>query len=278
MILETAPAKFNMFLSVLGRRPDGFHLLELVTNVLHDWPSLHDELSAEMAPSLSLAIEGPESKGLEADDSNLVIKAWRTLERESAKPLPAKLSLLKRIPSGAGIGGGSSDAAAALRAGNKLYQLGLPDSTLLRLAAELGSDVPLFILGGTVLGLDLGQRVFHLKDIPLPPILIACPGLHVSTPSVYKALTQDDISQNAPCPPLGVGEAPTWHNGLTVAALRVCPALAQVRDALASVDGSPLLCGSGSSWAAKFASDAERDAALHKLRALHPDWDFHAPQ
>jgi 4-diphosphocytidyl-2-C-methyl-D-erythritol kinase len=278
MIAETAPAKFNMFLSVLGRRADGFHLLELVTSVLHGWPSLHDELGAEVAPSLSLTIEGPESKGLGADDSNLVIKAWRALEREAARPLPAKLSLLKRIPSGAGLGGGSSDAAAALRAGNRLYQLDLPDSTLLRLAAELGSDVPLFILGGTVLGLDLGQRVFPLKDIQLPPMLIACPGLHVSTPSVYKALTQDDISQSAPCPPLGIGEPPPWSNGLTNAALRVCPALGQVRDALASVGGAPLLCGSGSSWAAKFASNSERCAALHKLRALRPEWGFHAPQ
>jgi len=278
MILETAPAKFNMFLSILGRRTDGFHLLELVTSVLRDWPSLHDELSAEVATNLSLAIEGPESKGLEADDSNLVIKAWRALEREAARPLPAKLSLLKHIPSGAGLGGGSSDAAAALRAGNRLYQLGLPDSMLLHLAAELGSDVPLFILGGTVLGLDLGQRVFPLKDIQLPPMLIACPGLHVGTPSVYKALTQDDISQNAPCPPLGIGQAPPWHNGLTNAALRVCSALAQVRDALASMGGTPLLCGSGSSWAAKFASNSERDAALQILRAQHPEWNFHSPR
>jgi len=278
MILETAPAKFNMFLSVLGRRSDGFHLLELVTSVLHDWPSLHDELSAEVAPILNLTIEGPESKGLEADNSNLVIKAWHVLERETARPLPAKLSLLKRIPSGAGLGGGSSDAAAALRAGNRLYQLGLPNSTLLRLAAELGSDVPLFILGGTVLGLDLGQRVFPLKDIQLPPMLIACPGLHVSTPSVYKALTLEDISQNAPCPSLGKNESPPWHNGLTATALKVCPALAQVRDALASIGGTPLLCGSGSSWAAKFATNAERDVAVQKLNVLRPEWGFHAPQ
>ena len=278
MSLEIAPAKFNRFLSVLGRRSDGFHLLELVTTVLHNWPSLYDELTTEIAPELSLEIGGPASSGLIPDDSNLVIKAWRALERESGKALPANIKLFKRIPNGAGLGGGSSDAAAALRAGNNLYQLGLPNPTLLRLAAGLGSDVPLFLLGGTALGLDLGQRVIPMRDIPLPPMLIAYPALHLSTLSVYKALSQNELPDNNPCPSLGANEAPPWRNDLTDAAMTVCPALSQVRDALTAVGGDPLLCGSGSCWAAKFTSLAERDTAIEKLMTRHPEWMFYTEQ
>jgi len=341
MIVEIAPAKFNRFLSVLGRRQDGFHTLELITTVL-PWPSLFDELTAGIAPEWGLEIEGPASSGLLADGTNLVAKAWRLLERESGKTLPAKIALHKRIPHGAGLGGGSSDAAAALRAGNGLYRLGLPNPTLLRLAAELGSDVPLFLLGGTVLGLDLGQRVFPMRDIPLPPMLIVHPGFHVSTASVYKALNQNDLinepiakpagfairrrrlavrqckrpgrprpaaadsgatrrkqtsyenpardggwsgagerlgfarsSNNAPCPSLGADEAPPWRNDLADAALTVCPELGQVRDALAGAGGDPMLCGSGSCWAARFANRADRDAALQQLSRLRPEWRFY---
>ncbi|MCL1909141.1 MAG: hypothetical protein FWG12_07240 [Holophagaceae bacterium] len=270
-----APAKLNRFLSVLGRRADGFHQLELVTTVLHGWHSLTDELVAEKAEETCLEIEGPASSGLVPDESNLVMKAWRALERESGRALPAKIKLLKRIPSGAGLGGGSSDAATALKAGNDLYNLNLPPSALLCLAAELGSDVPLFLLGGTVLGLDLGQRVIPMRDMPLPPMLIAFPNIHVATPSVYKALAPQDYSSPAPCPALGPGEAPPWYSGLASAALRVCPALKSIRDALTDAGGDPLLCGSGSSWAAKFNSVAERDVALEKLRSQHPRWSFY---
>lgn len=276
MIHERAFAKFNRFLSVLGRRQDGFHLLELVTTVLHDWPSLTDELTVCPAPELALKITGLYSDRLSTDDSNLVIKAWRLLERESGKKLPAKIDLFKRIPHGAGLGGGSSDAAATLRAGNNLFQLGLSSANLLRLAAELGSDVPLFLLGGTVLGLDLGQRVIPMRDIPLPPMLIIYPGIHVSTASVYKTLSQSDISGNAPCPALGTSEAPPWRNDLTNAALTVCPDLHLVRDALIEVGGEPILCGSGSCWAARFSSETERDSALEKLSSRHSTWDYHS--
>jgi 4-diphosphocytidyl-2-C-methyl-D-erythritol kinase len=274
MISEIAPAKFNRFLAVLGRRQDGFHLLELITTVL-PWSSLFDELTAEISKEWNMELCGPASGGLCADGSNLAAKAWRLLEREAGRDLPARIRLHKRIPHGAGLGGGSSDAAAALRAGNGLYRLDLPTSALLRLAAELGSDVPLFLLGGTVLGLDLGQRVFPMRDIPLPPMLIAHPGLHVSTASVYKALNQSDLVDQAPCPFLGAGEEPPWRNDLADAATSVCPELRWVRDALADAGGDPILCGSGSCWAARFASWAARDAALLQLSDSHPEWRFY---
>jgi len=272
-----APAKLNRFLAVLGRRADGFHELELVTTVLEGVSGLTDLLSGEPAATLSLEISGPAGPGLAADASNLVLRAWRQLERVADRPLPALLKLEKHIPHGAGLGGGSSDAAAALRLGNRLFDLGLEDQALLILASELGSDVPLFLLGGTVLGLDRGERVFPLRPAPLEPILIAHPGLHVSTPAVYRALQEVGYPDPEPLPSVPDGAPPPWRNDLTEAALRVCPPLGAVRDALRGSGGEPLLCGSGSSWAARYDSTARRDAAAESLRSSHKAWRIWAP-
>jgi 4-diphosphocytidyl-2-C-methyl-D-erythritol kinase len=271
-----APAKLNRFLAVLGRRADGFHDLELVTTVLEGVADLADTLEAEPAAELSLSIDGPFGDGLTVDDSNLVLKAWRLLEAEAGRALPASLRLTKRIPHGAGLGGGSSDAAAALRLGRELFALDLEDARLLHLASRLGSDVPLFLLGGTVLGLGRGERVFPLRPVPLEPILIVHPGLHVGTPSVYRALSQVGYPFPEPCPGLAEGAAPPWRNDLTGAATWVCPPLAEVRAALVETGGEPLLCGSGSAWAGRYGSPAERDAAIAPLKRARPDWSVWA--
>lgn len=268
----TAPAKLNRFLAVLGRRADGFHDLELVTTVLEGVDELQDTLEAEPASDLTLSIEGPFGDGLVADESNLVLRAWRLLEAEAKRALPAKLRLVKRIPHGAGLGGGSSDAAAALRLGRDLFSLDLDDSKLLQLAARLGSDVPLFLLGGTVVGLGRGERVMPLRPIPLEPMLLVHPGLHVGTPSVYHALSQVGYPLPEPCPSLADGVAPPWRNDLTGAAIWVCPPLAEVRSALVDTGGEPLLCGSGSAWAARYADTGSRDAAMVHLKERHPAW------
>ncbi|MFZ4513777.1 MAG: 4-(cytidine 5'-diphospho)-2-C-methyl-D-erythritol kinase [Geothrix sp.] len=266
------PPKLNRFLAVLGRRADGFHELELVTTVLMGVPELTDTLAAEAAAEFSLTIGGPTGEGLVADDSNLVLQAWRLLEEAAGRPLPAALHLEKRIPHGAGLGGGSSDAAGALRLGNALFGLDLPDDLLLRLAARLGSDVPLFLLGGTTLGLGRGERVFPLRPIPLEPILLVHPGLHVGTPGVYRALQYVGYPFPEALASQPAGQAPPWRNDLTGAAIWVCPPLAEVREALLDVCGDPLLCGSGSCWAARFATPADRDAAAAKLQTSHPEW------
>jgi len=267
-----APAKLNRFLAVLGRRADGFHDLELVTTVLAGVPDLTDTLEGETASAFSLTITGPTGDGLAGDGSNLVVKAWRLLEEEVRRPLPASLRLEKRIPHGAGLGGGSSDAAAALRLGNALFDLGLPDSTLLQLATGLGSDVPLFLLGGTVLGLGRGELVFPLRPIPLEPILLVHPDLYVGTPSVYRALNYVGYPFPEPLASQPGGAVPPWRNDLTGAALWVCPLLAEVRDTLDTLGGDPLLCGSGSCWAAKFRTPGDRDAAATALQRTHPTW------
>ena len=269
-----APAKLNRFLAVLGRRADGYHDLELVTTVLEGVAGLTDTLEAEPAAALTLELAGADAEGLAADERNLALRAWRLLEREAGRPLPARIRLHKRIPHGAGLGGGSSDAAAALKLGNQLFELGLPVSRLLVLGAELGSDVPLFLLGGTVLGLDRGDRVFPLRPVPLEPVLLVHPGLYVGTASVFNSIARVGYPLPIPAASLAPGLAPDWRNDLTGAAIWACPALADVRAALLDSGGDPLLCGSGSCWAARYSSPGRRDAARDRLAAARPGWRF----
>ncbi|HLO68883.1 MAG TPA: hypothetical protein VK188_17800 [Holophaga sp.] len=272
MIRRSAWAKLNRFLAVLGRFPDGFHELELVTTVLEGVEGLRDDLEGDAAAAFSLELDGPAAEGLRADEGNLVVKAWRALEREAGRELPARLRLTKRIPAGGGLGGGSSDAAETLRLGRDLFALDLDDGVLLRLAAGLGSDVPLFLLGGTVLGLGRGERVYPLRPVPLEPILLVHPGLHVATPSVYKSIPQVGYPFPAPCPSLAEGAPPPWRNDLTGAAIFACPPLAEVKEALRDAGGDPLLCGSGSCWAARFPSPEARDEARGRIASARPDW------
>ncbi|MDP2875836.1 MAG: hypothetical protein Q8O00_06595, partial [Holophaga sp.] len=183
-----------------------------------------------------------------------------------------RLQLEKRIPHGAGLGGGSSDAATALKLGNALYDLGIAQSRLLVLAAALGSDVPLFLLGGTVLGLGRGDRVYPLRSVALEPILLVHPGLFVATPSVYRAIATVGHPMPDCCPSLPEGGSPPWRNDLTGAAIWVCPPLADVRLALLESGGEPLLCGSGSCWAARYDSIENRSVAAIQIQQANPTW------
>jgi 4-diphosphocytidyl-2-C-methyl-D-erythritol kinase len=125
-----------------------------------------------------------------------------------------------------------------------------------------------------VLGLGRGERVFPLRPVPLEPLLLVHPGLYVSTPSVYRAL--EDIGYPFPeaLPSQAGAAAPPWRNDLTGAAIWVCPPLAEVRDALRDTGGEPLLCGSGSCWAARYATPGDRDTASQRLERDHAAWRF----
>lgn len=269
VLTVSAPAKLNRYLGVLGRRADGFHEVELITTVLEGLEALTDTLTWEPHDRLELTLTGPTATGLVADETNLVLRAWRLVEAFAGRPCPARLTLHKRIPHGAGLGGGSSDAAAALRLIDQALGLELTEAMLLGFAAELGSDVPLFLLGGTVWGRGRGERVQAVAAPPLPPLLLVNPGLHAPTPAVYRALGEVGYPATTP---LADPSAAPWQNDLEAAALKVCPAMAPVKDALVRLGGEPLLCGSGSSWAGRFTSPEAVEAAATALRASHPHW------
>jgi 4-diphosphocytidyl-2-C-methyl-D-erythritol kinase len=175
-------AKLNLDLRVLHRREDGFHEIRTVFQTV----SLADSLSLAVTPSrrTSISLSGPEIP------DNLVARASRAVLDELKATALVEIALDKRIPMGAGLGGGSSDAAAVLLALPALLGRPVPSHRLLALARTLGSDVPFFLLGGSAVGLGRGTELYPLPDQPARQGLIVAPGLHVSTPDAYRALAR----------------------------------------------------------------------------------------
>jgi 4-diphosphocytidyl-2-C-methyl-D-erythritol kinase len=172
-----APAKINWTLEVLGRRPDGYHEVRTVFQTI----GLCDRVTASPAANLELALTGPAGQGgaplaRVPPAENLAYRAATLLRDQAGGPtMGARIELEKVIPADAGLGGGSSDAAATLRALNRLWGLGLPAGELSRLAAQLGADVPFFLFGGTALGCGRGDEVTPLPDIPSRRLLLVVP-------------------------------------------------------------------------------------------------------
>lgn len=190
-----APAKINLWLRIFGRRPDGFHDLETRMLALE----LADEVTLEHLPqgAPGTVVFSCSDPSLPVDDSNLARRAVTLLAEQQGRPLPAvRVHLEKRIPHGAGLGGGSSDAAAVLRGLNDLLQLGLSLETLSHLAARLGSDVPFFLIGGAADCTGWGEIVTPVSGFtPRCPVLLVKPPFPVPTPWAYQ---QWQASQEIP--------------------------------------------------------------------------------
>jgi 4-diphosphocytidyl-2-C-methyl-D-erythritol kinase len=177
-----ALAKINLDLRVLAKRPDGFHELRTIFQTV----SLSDRLDIAFIPARRTSIDLADSANI-AD--NLVVRAARLLMDAMRITGRVSMRLEKRIPMGAGLGGGSSDAAAVLLALPVLAGKPLPLETLSALGKQLGSDVPFFLLGGTAVGIGRGTELFPLPDAPSRPGLILAPNVHVSTADAYRALS-----------------------------------------------------------------------------------------
>lgn len=191
-VVVRAPAKLNLCLEVLGRRSDGYHELETVMQTI----SIYDELTFENA-------EGPTRLVTESPDvphgaDNLVVRAAEALCEHAGRTRGALIRLQKGIPVGAGLGGGSSDCAAALVALNRLWALDLPREALHALASRLGSDIAFFLHGGTALCRGRGEKVSPLENVPPLTYVVVCPALSVSTKEVYEnfglSLTTDSFN------------------------------------------------------------------------------------
>ncbi|NOY53890.1 MAG: 4-(cytidine 5'-diphospho)-2-C-methyl-D-erythritol kinase [Deltaproteobacteria bacterium] len=179
----SAPAKINLGLLVRGKRPDGYHEIETVLQTV----SLYDEIFIEEGgEGIELTLDTP---GLPTGKENLVVRAAGRFYREIGKTPHLRIGLKKKIPVGAGLGGGSSDAAATLAALNRLRGNPLPLSRLMELAAELGMDVPFFLFSATALATGRGEKLQRLPS-PSPPlwILLVHPGFHISTKKVYQGV------------------------------------------------------------------------------------------
>jgi len=187
-----APAKINWTLEVLGRRSDGFHKVKTILQTI----DLFDTLELEAAAEVTLEAAG---EGLPPPEENLTMRAARRLQKRTGYSGGARMRLTKTIPVAAGLGGGSSDAAAALRGLDRLWGLALPHERLAKIAAEVGSDVPFFLRGGTALAEARGERVTPLPDAPRTAILVVVPALSIpqKTQRMYSLLNLKDHSDGA---------------------------------------------------------------------------------
>jgi 4-diphosphocytidyl-2-C-methyl-D-erythritol kinase len=185
-------AKINVRLKVVGKRPDGFHELRTIFQSI----SLHDELLLRRAPgkAISLRVSGNAMLSTEPVEKNLVYRAVDLLRRELRLRDGVAMELQKNVPAGRGLGGGSSDAAAALLGFLRLTGKKLDEARLFELAASLGADVPFFLQGGRALGVGKGDEIYPLPDVAKQYLLVVSPeSIHVPTPDAYRWLAAGPI-------------------------------------------------------------------------------------
>ncbi len=256
-------AKINLALSVLGRRADGFHEIRTVFQSI----DLHDEL--EFRPSARLELHCGDLPDVSRED-NLVWKAAHLLASATAERRGASITLRKRIPAGSGLGGGSSNAAVTLLGLSRFWQLDTADSHLLSLAAELGSDVPFFLKGGTALGVGRGERIYPLPDFPSKFLVVIFPGIHISTAEAYGSLKMGLTSSEATHKILRFrGQAQKGKSFLTeifndfeASILSACPPIKEAKGFLKKRGATAtLLSGSGSSVFGFFSDEESAFAA-----------------
>ncbi|MEN2712833.1 4-(cytidine 5'-diphospho)-2-C-methyl-D-erythritol kinase [Sphingomonas sp. NPDC092331] len=253
MIVETARAKLNLALHVRARRPDGYHELEtLFAFVEHG-----DVLSIARAEADSFTLTGPFAAALDGEGDNLVSRAAAEFAREFGHGAHA-ITLDKRLPVASGIGGGSADAAATLRALGRLH--GVSVEAMFPIAAGLGSDVPACLLSRTAIGRGRGERLEPVPGLPGTPVLLVNPGVAVSTAEVFRRW---DGLDHGPLP----ADPRKGRNDLEPPARAIAPVIDTVLDMLAAQPGAGLvrMSGSGATCFALFESEARRDAAAAAL-------------
>ena len=256
-------AKINWTLEVLGRRADGYHELRTLLQTV----SLADSLTfAPADEGIELICAAP---GVPLDDTNLVVRASLLLKKVTGFPGGARITLDKRIPVGAGLGGGSSNAAVTLLALQHLWDVELSPGELFRLGARLGADVPAFLLGGTCIGIGRGDEVYPLPDISFEDLLLVKPDFGVSTREVYGSLPAEltrPFSLDMIPFSLEAAYRSTFATGKTIPPLRNdlersvlsrYPQLSAIRDGLTRSGASAaMMSGSGSTIFALFDSKA----------------------
>jgi 4-diphosphocytidyl-2-C-methyl-D-erythritol kinase len=271
-----APAKVNLYLHVTGRRGDGYHMLDS----LIAFADIGDRLTAEPAGVLSLEVSGPEARSLPSTyEDNLVLRAARLLAAHAGITTGAALRLQKSLPVAAGIGGGSSDAAAALRALRQLWQVSVGDAALRALAAELGADIPACVGGRAVWVGGIGERIDPAAALPKAGILLANPRTKLPTAAVFAARRGafGGPGRFEPMPASVVGLAQTLmrcRNDLTDAAIGLVPEIGAVLASLRALPGALLarMSGSGATCFALFRDRGAAERAREALAAAEPRW------
>jgi 4-diphosphocytidyl-2-C-methyl-D-erythritol kinase len=271
-----APAKVNLYLHLIGRRPDGYHLLDSLVA----FADIGDRITAAPAATLSLEISGPEAGGLvNLGHENLVLRAARLLGDHTGTARGAALYLEKNLPIAAGIGGGSSDAAAALRVLTVLWHLPISEEALRCLGARLGSDVPACLYGHAAWVGGIGERIAGAPDLANAGVLLANPRKELPTAAVFAARKGPFSAGGrfAPMPDdakeLARALVPL-RNDLTGAAIELVPEIGAVLARLERLPGALIarMSGSGATCFALFPDRGAAEEALTVLAAAEPDW------
>lgn len=259
-IVEAAPAKLNLALHVRRRRPDGYHDLETLFAFCRDG----DVISLAPAPADSFAITGPFGAALAGEGDNLVTRARDAFRAAFGVSDPCAIVLEKNLPVASGIGGGSADAAATLRALARLHGVTPDDRRLFDIAAGLGADVPACLLGRSAIGYGRGDDLRPVEGYAGTPVVLVNPGVAVSTARVFAGW--DGVDRG----PIG-GDPAVGRNDLTAAAITAAPVIAEVLAALEALAGARLARMSGSG-ATCFALVDDAKAAAATIGARYPGW------
>jgi 4-diphosphocytidyl-2-C-methyl-D-erythritol kinase len=271
-----APAKINLHLHVVGRRSDGYHLLDSLVA----FADIGDEIIAAPADALSLAVAGPEAEALtELGEDNLVLRAARSLAAHYRIAPGAALRLDKHLPVASGIGGGSSDAAATLRALAALWNLPLDEPTARALGRALGADVPACLAGRPVWVSGIGEMLDPVPRLPPLGIVLANPRRELATAAVFRArqrpFTATEVSRAALANAAAlIAFLRHCRNDLTEAAIGLVPEIASVLDRLAELPHAYLarMSGSGATCFALFPDRDVAGRAVAILAADQPRW------
>ncbi|MCK5167859.1 MAG: 4-(cytidine 5'-diphospho)-2-C-methyl-D-erythritol kinase [Rhodospirillaceae bacterium] len=278
VITQKANAKINLYLHVTGKRDDGFHILDSLV-VFAD---VGDSLSVRLVPGsneLIFKTSGPFSAEVPTDDGNLVLRAAKLLRDTHAIQMGAEILLEKNLPVSSGIGGGSADAAATLRALSDLWGLKAPALDLETISQKLGADVPVCLTGKNVFMGGIGEILAPAP--PLPPcwLVLANPGCKVSTPEVFKNRSGEFSSparfDEAPADTARLAEIIAERkNDLFQGALGIAPEIRGVMAALQNLDGALLarMSGSGATCFGLFADEAGALAGAKRIAQNNPGW------
>lgn len=270
-VTEAAPAKINLALHVTGRRPDGYHLLDMLVV----FTQAGDRLTVEPAAEDSFTVGGPFAAQVPLSAENLVLRARDAFFARSVASCPLAVTLEKNLPVASGIGGGSSDAAAMLRALARLFP---PDGALHALALPLGADVPMCLHGKPLRASGIGEALEPRPDMPALHLVLVNPGVPVATPAVFKAL---EGRGNPPLPALPAEASfpallrwlTATRNDLQPPAASLEPLVGEALEALETAGAAFVrMSGSGATCFGLFPDAAGAAGAATTLRAARPCW------
>lgn len=272
---KLAPAKVNLALHVTGRRPDGYHEIES----LAVFTRFGDRIGAAAAEADAFAVSGKYAAAVPADDGNLILRARDALRQRfgAGNTPPVALTLEKNLPAASGIGGGSSDAAATLRALARLWNLGADEAELARIALTLGADVPMCLSAQPLVARGIGERLEIVPDFPSLGLVLVNPGVAVATSEVFAGLEKRDNEKLPPLPPaLDFHSLRNWleitRNDLESVARKLHPAIGRALSALNRADaGFARMSGSGATCFGLFETGNVAKRAAASIRSHYPE-------